>query len=58
MSKLHRNKSAEYKAQADKVLLNRGSGNAVPLDTKGKSESQIFDMLVALRSGQQQVAHA
>lgn len=39
----------EYKTQADKVLLVRGNGNAIPLTTNGKSESQIFDMLVALK---------
>ena len=53
-----RDPSSEYKAQADAVLLNRGRLNGVHLDTKGKSESQIFDILVALRAGQQQVAHA
>lgn len=39
----------QYKAHADAVLLRRGKKAAVSLDTKGKSESQISDMLTALQ---------
>jgi hypothetical protein len=39
----------QYKAHADAVLLSRGKKPAVSLDTKGKSESQISDMLAALQ---------
>lgn len=38
----------DYKAKADAVLLSRGKKPAVRLDIKGKSESQIYDMLTAL----------
>lgn len=39
----------QYKAQADAVLLSRGKKPAVRLSIKGKSESQISDMLTALQ---------
>jgi hypothetical protein len=42
--------ATQYKAQADAVLLSRGKKPAVRLSIKGKSESQISDMLTALQN--------
>ena len=42
--------ATQYKAQADAVLLSRGKKPAVRLNIKGKSESQISDMLTALQN--------
>jgi len=38
------------KNQADAVLLSRGKKPPVRLSIKGKSESQIFDMLTEIQS--------